>query len=235
VRRPGVRPSRRYSEEPGDPQAYTDAFDRWYSRLARPYDVAVKLLPVWRRWLRQALPLIQGPRVLEVSFGTGWLLTQYAGRFDTEGVDLNGDLVVLARRNLARAGLRVQLRQGTVESLPYPDGAFDTVVNTMAFTGYPDGARAAAEMARVLRPGGRLVMIDVGYPHDDNRVGTVLVRLWEHAGDLIRDTPAVLRAAGFSVVDEEIGGWGSVHRYRATKGPADRPLADGTSGPTSES
>ena len=227
--------ARRYSREPDDPRAYTDAFDRWYSRFARPYDVAVKVLPVWRRWLRQALPLIQGPRVLEVSFGTGWLLTQYADRFDTDGVDLNEDLVAVARRNLVRAGVRARLRQGAVESLPYPDATFDTVVNTMAFTGYPDGARAAAELARVLRPGGRLVMVDIAHPQDDNPVGTSLVTLWERAGDLIRDTPSVLRAAGFSVVDEEIGGWGSVHRYLATRRPADGPLRDATSGPTSRS
>lgn len=209
--------SRHYSNEPEDPQGFTDTFDRRYSRFARLYDTAVKILPVWRRWLRQALPAIEGPRVLEVSFGTGWLMTQYAARFTTHGVDLNEALVAVARRNLARAGVHAQLRQGAVERLPYPDASFDTVVNTMAFTGYPDGARAAAELARVLRPGGRLVVIDIGYPHDDNLIGVLLVEAWKHAGDLIRDLPTVLTGAGLSVTDEEIGGWGSVHRYLAIK------------------
>lgn len=207
----------RYSVEPTDRQAFTEAFDRKYSRFAHLYDVAVKVLPFWRRWLRQALPAIEGPRVLEVSFGTGWLLSQYAGRFTTDGIELNEALVDVAHRNLARAGVRAILRQGTVESLPYPDATFDTVVNTMAFTGYPDGARATAELARVLRPDGRLVMIDIGYPHDDNRLGSCLVELWKRAGDLIRDIPALLSENGFSVADEEIGGWGSVHRYVAIK------------------
>ncbi len=93
----------------------------------------------------------------------------------------------MARRNLARAGVQANLRQGNVEALPYPDASFDTVVNTMAFTGYPDGAKAMSELARVLRPGGRLVMIDIGYPRDGNRIGTSLVGLWKRAGDLIRD------------------------------------------------
>lgn len=208
----------RYSAEPEDPRAYTAANDRWYTRLARLYDVVVTVLPVWRRWLGHALPEIRGPRVLEVSFGTGWLLTRYAGRFQVDGVDLNAAMVDVARRNLARAGLRADLRQGDVEALPYPDGTFDTVVSTMAFTGYPDGARAAAELARVLAPGGCLVMIDVDYPRDRNRWGTALVdRVWKPAGDLIRDIPALLSAAGLEVRDDEVGGWGSVHRYVATK------------------
>ena len=122
----------RYSAEPEDKRQFTDSFDRFYSRFARLYDWAVKLTPWWRRWLRQALPHIAGPRVLEVSFGTGWLLTQYAGRFETHGIDLNEAMVAVARRNLERGGAVAELRSGNVEALPYPDDAFDTVVNTIA-------------------------------------------------------------------------------------------------------
>ena len=208
----------RYSADPVDPWAYTVANDRLYTRFARLYDVMVKASPFWRRWLRSALPAIQGPRVLEVSFGTGWLLTQYAGRYRTDGIDLNPALVAVAQRNLARAGIHADLRQGSVEALPYPDATFDTVVNTLAFSGYPDAAAAAAELARVLKPGGRLVLIDINYPRDGNRLGTALVeRLWKPLGDLIRDVPARLSNEGLSVEDDEIGGWGSVHRYVATR------------------
>ncbi len=215
----GVAPDDpRYSTEPADPQAYTTANDRLYTRFARLYDIVVKASPVWRRWLGHALPAIRGPRVLEVSFGTGWLLTRYAGRNRTDGIDLNPALVAVARRNLARAGLQARLRQGRVEALPYPDASFDTVVNTMAFTGYPDGAAAAAELARVLKPGGRLVLIDIGFPRDGNRLGNTLVQhLWKPFGDLVRDVPALLSEVGLDVTDDEIGGWGSVHRYLATK------------------
>jgi ubiquinone/menaquinone biosynthesis C-methylase UbiE len=215
--------NRRYSAEPLDPVAYTGANDRLYTRFARLYDVVVKASPVWRRWLSHALPEIRGPRVLEVSFGTGWLLTQYAGRYDTDGLDLNPDLIAVARRNLARAGVRAELQQGTVEALPYPDAIFDTVVNTMAFTGYPDAAKAAAELARVLKPGGRLVLIDIDYPRDGNRMGRWLVeRFWKPFGDLIRNVPTVLSDAGFEVAEDEIGGWGSVHQYLATKPSSSR-------------
>ena len=109
-----------YPHEPRDNQAFTARFDRWYSRLARPYDVAVKLLPVWKRWPSSALPLIRGPRVLEVSFGTGWLLTRYAADFETDGVDLDERMVDIARRNLQRAASRPNCGGQTSKHCPIP-------------------------------------------------------------------------------------------------------------------
>ena len=68
-----------YSREPADKYAFTQRLDRVYGVFSRSYDIGVKLLPVWKTWLKRAIPHIQGPRVLEVSFGTGFLLTRYAG------------------------------------------------------------------------------------------------------------------------------------------------------------
>jgi len=207
----------RYSGAPADKLAFNERFDRLYSRTARAYDLAVKLFPVWRRWLRPALPHIRGPRVLEVSFGTGWLLTQYAGRFEAHGVELTEPMLEIAQRNLMRAGLTAELQIGNVEALPYRDESFDTVLNTMAFSGYPDANAAMAELHRVLKPGGRLVMIDVNYPHDANRLGTALVGFWWRSGDLIRDMHAVFGGFDLQAHDEEVGGFGSVHLYLAIK------------------
>jgi ubiquinone/menaquinone biosynthesis C-methylase UbiE len=207
----------RYSGEPADKLAFSERFDRLYSRTARAYDLAVKLLPLWRGWLRSALPHLQGPRVLEVSFGTGWLLTRYAGRFEAQGVELNEAMLEIAQRNLRRKGLAAELQSGSVEALTYDDASFDTVLNTMAFSGYPDAKAAMAELRRVLKPGGRLVMIDINYPHDGNRLGTALVGLWRRRGDLIRDMQAIFRDFDLDATDEEVGGFGSVHLYLATK------------------
>lgn len=207
----------RYSDEPVDKRAFITRSDRLYSLLAWPYDLAVKLIPVWTRWLEPAVPHVRGPRVLEVSFGTGWLLTRYAGEFDSYGVDLSERMVRVAQRNLRRVGLTAHLLQANVEALPYPDEYFDTIVNTMAFSGYPDGDRAMAELHRMLRPGGRIVMIDIGYPHNGSRVGSAVVWLWKRTGDVIRDMPQLFERFGFDVAAEEVGGLGSVQLYVATK------------------
>ncbi len=201
------------SEGPADPKGFQESFDEFYTRTARLYDLAVKVLPVWKTWLKQALPYIQGQRVLEVSFGTGYLLMQYASRFETHGVDLNARMVAVARRNLEKSGIHADLKQGNVEQLPYADEYFDTVIDTMAFSGYPDGARAVSEIRRVLKPGGRLVLIDVNYPTDRNWLGMRLIGFWQYLGDIVRDIGKLLEDRGFDCEDREIGGFGSVHIY----------------------
>ncbi len=70
-------------------------------------------------------------------------------------------VVRIAKRNLDEKGVHAEIQQADVENLPYQDGVFDTVVTTMSFTGYPDGAKAMEEMHRVLRDQGRLILIDI--------------------------------------------------------------------------
>ena len=204
---------RLYSDDPRDPQAFQEGLDRVYTRIARLYDIGIKVFPVWKTWLRQVLPHITGRRVLEVSFGTGYLMTHYAGQFEVHGIDLNARMLSVAKRNLRKAELSARLQQGTVENLPYEKGCFDTVVNTMAFSGYPDANKAMSEMRRVLKPRGRLVLVDISYPSDRNWVGMRLTRFWQRAGDIIRDIDGVLVRHGFEYEDMEIGGFGSVHLY----------------------
>lgn len=204
-----------YSKEPRDQKRFTDDFDRFYSRFARAYDLFVKIVPIWRAWLRQALPYLQGPRVLEVSFGTGYLLTQYANQYQVYGFDYNPDMIHTARRNLKRSGLAAMLGQADVGRLPFPENSFDTVLNTMAFSGYPDGLLALSEMKRVLRPGGRLVLMGMNFPQDGNWLGTRLAQMWAISGDVIRKMDPLFKAAGLDYQEREIGGFGSVHLFLA--------------------
>lgn len=206
-----------YSSEPVAPQAYTAEFDRFYTRFAHFYDMVVKLLPVWRRWISHVLPHVQGSRILEVSFGTGYLLDLYKQSVEIYGVEYNREMIGIAKKNMSRRDRHVSFQQADVNHLPFQSGVFDTVVNTMSFTGYPDGNAAMKEMNRVLRGGGKLVMVDVNYPRDGNRMGVRLARLWMRLGDILRDMDPIFRHGGFEYVDKEIGGWGSVHLYIATK------------------
>lgn len=206
-----------YSSEPLDKAGYTEKFDQSYSRFARLYDLVARWLPLWRNWISQALPHIQGPDVLEISFGTGYLLTQYAGKYRTCGIDYNWELCRLAQKNLGKTGLHTFIQQAAVEHLPYRTASFDTVVNTMAFTGYPNGHNAMTEIHRVIKKEGRLVLVDINYPEDKNWLGMRLTRSWEAAGDIIRDMNYLFEHAGFDYTEREIGGYGSVHLYIATK------------------
>lgn len=207
----------RSSSEPTNSAQFTREWDRSYTAWARPYDLAVRLLPVWRTWIQRALPHIEGPRVLEVSFGTGYLMSQYAGDFETYGVDYNRAMVKTAQKNLLRAGRKAELIQGNVENLPYPDASFNSLVNTMAFSGYPDGLRALTEMKRVLRNDGKLILIDFSFPPDQNWLGTKVAAFMERSGDVLRDMETLFRECELDYTDESIGAWNSVHLYVATR------------------
>jgi ubiquinone/menaquinone biosynthesis C-methylase UbiE len=196
---------------------YTEEYNATYTKIAKGYDLFVKVLPIWRNWIMKAIPHIEGPRVLEVSFGTGYLLSQYADRFDTYGIDFNEKMVLIAKENLNKKGYKANLIQGNVESLPYETDSFDCLVNTMAFTGYPNAHKSMSELYRVLKPGGKLVMVDINYPKNGNIFGKMMTRFWIAAGDIIRDMDEVLKAFDFDYKSEEIGGFGSVHLTIAYK------------------
>jgi ubiquinone/menaquinone biosynthesis C-methylase UbiE len=145
------------------------------------------------------------------------LLPLYEDGLEIHGVEYNWEMIRVARLNLDRTRRRVSICRADVGRLPYAGGMFNTLVNTMAFTGYPDGEAAMSEMHRVLKPEGKLVMVDVNYPQDENWLGVRLTQAWIALGDLVRVLDPVFRGAGFDVQHEQIGGWGSVHLYVATK------------------
>lgn len=211
-----------YTPLPGSAAAaaeYTEKMNREYNWMSRVYDGFMFLFPRWKVWIRSVLPHIVGRDILEISFGPGYLLTRYAPNpaYRVCGIDYNEQMVRVAKRKMEKLGARVDLRQGKVEQLPYEDASFDTVINTMAFTGYPDGDRALSEIERVLRPGGRLLLVDFDYPKNRNRAGYWMVRLADKVGDIMKDIGAALRRAGFTYEDRSIGGFGSVHLFVCAK------------------
>ena len=209
----------RYTPLPQSRQNYTDHMNRQYDWMSRVYDGFMFVFPLWKRWIRSVIPFLEGPRLLEVSFGTGDLMAQYAriGDFQVSGIDYNRRMISLARGKMERLGITARLDRGNVESLPYPDESFDSVINTMAMTGYPDGRLALSEMVRVLKPGGRLLIVDFDYPHDRNRFGYWLVRLAEKVGDVMQDLNELLREQPIRYEDRSVGGFGSVHLFVCRK------------------
>jgi len=136
-------------------------YDRLYHELAWAYDPVSWLVSGgrWRQWRRSALGLVAGQRVLEVGSGPGHLLVDLleSGR-EAYGLDLAPQMIATARRHLARSGLRGRLIRGDACCLPFVPESFDTVVATFP-SGYALTAEFGDEAGRVLRPGGRLVVV----------------------------------------------------------------------------
>jgi ubiquinone/menaquinone biosynthesis C-methylase UbiE len=115
--------------------------------------------------LGEKLGLGPGMRVLDVASGKGESAIFLARRFGSEvvGIDYGPENVkqAEARATEAGVGLLVRFRQGDAEKLGFPNASFDAVLCECAFCTFPDKEVAAAEFARVLRPGGRIGLSDL--------------------------------------------------------------------------
>jgi ubiquinone/menaquinone biosynthesis C-methylase UbiE len=196
--------------------ARAHAMDDWGARWNNIYEAIIAFGPVGKR-LRKAIPHLRGPRVLEVSFGTGYLMEHYAANFETTGLDLHPDMLAVTRRRLDAKGIKATLVQGDAQSMPFDDESFETLVNSDAFTLYPDSKKAMSEFYRVLVPGGRLVLLEYDYPSDRNWLGMQLMRLPQWLKMPYVDFPQLLRDTGFEFEDHNLGMAGVLHMWVCTK------------------
>lgn len=201
-------------------QIRSKAFDWWFSRFHVLYDIL--LFTHLGPRLVKALPHIRGPRVLEVSFGLGYLMTRYAAGFDVTGIDYNPSYVEATRQRLHKAGLHdVKLLEADAHALPFDDDSFDTLLNTDAFTLYDTPTQAISEFFRVIEPGGRLVLMEYDYPADGNKLGTLCTNHMRRTAQYI-DFRKLLRDAGFAPIeDHDVGLFGMCRMFIATKPSAD--------------
>lgn len=97
---------------------------------------------------------------LEVAIGTGLNLPHYAAGVRITGVDLSTEMLAVAEARAQALELQISLKEADAQDLPFEDRSFDTVVCTYALCSVPDEAVAVLEMRRVLKPGGRLILVD---------------------------------------------------------------------------
>jgi demethylmenaquinone methyltransferase / 2-methoxy-6-polyprenyl-1,4-benzoquinol methylase len=124
--------------------------------------------PRWRRALLAAIDPRPGLRVLDVATGTGLVAFALAERgCEVVGLDQSEEMLAAARARLARVPAladRVTLVHGEAERLPFADAEFDALTFTYLLRYVDDRAATMRELARVVRPGGRIGMVEFGVP-----------------------------------------------------------------------
>jgi len=181
------------------------------------YDLSMALMPGMQRWRRSLAELARG-RVLEVGCGTGQMLPLYLDPVELFALDPNRAALDRARRRSPEAGLMVS----SAEHLPFADALFDTVVSGLVFCSVPDPARGLAEIRRVLKPDGRLLMLE--HVHARSRLGRWVLDTLQPPWTLIsggchpnRDTEIIVENAGFCIERPHYRAHGVMRHFVARK------------------
>lgn len=233
--------SARLTEALGTPEAKRRHVRRLFDRIAHRYDLITVLLS-WgqdRRWKRRLIAragVLEGARVLDAAAGTGDLAYLAAtGGARVVGIDVSLAMVGLARAK-ARGPGGPRFLAADLMALPFADAAFDVVTTGYGLRNAPELAPACTELARVLRPGGRLLSLDFNRPTPPllrglylgylTFVGGLLGWLLHRDADTYRYIPAsirrypgaegvaaALRGAGFTRVEivPVLGGLMTLH------------------------
>ncbi|MBW3665774.1 MAG: class I SAM-dependent methyltransferase [Actinobacteria bacterium] len=210
----------------------TERVRRIWDRQAERFDRQMGfwervLFPGDRKW---ACHQARGD-VLEVAVGTGRNLEHYPDDVRVTGVDLSPEMLARARRRAEEVRPDADLREGDAQALPFADDSFDTVVCTYSLCSIPDDRRAVAEMARVLRPGGSVILVEhVASPRRGVRAVQWLIHQITHRlalEHMLRRPRRVVAETGLDPVHLERRKAGIVDRIVARKQPTrDAPDTD---------
>jgi demethylmenaquinone methyltransferase/2-methoxy-6-polyprenyl-1,4-benzoquinol methylase len=139
-----------------------------FAPLADTYDRYARLLsfgqdPRWRRFLVSRLDVGPNDRVLDVACGTGAVARELRRRYGCSvvGVDQSGEMLAVGR---LRVDQHVELVEAPAEALPFEDGSFDALTFTYLLRYVDDLPATMSELARVVRPGGRIAMLEFFVP-----------------------------------------------------------------------
>lgn len=144
-----------------------------FGAIADRYDLMNRVMTLWQdqRWRRQAVELAgvrAGEHVLDVATGTGDLAFELARDVSpggsVVGIDFSEPMLEQARRKAKGRALPIAFERGDALDLPYDDGRFAAVTCGFGVRNFSDRGRALGEMVRVVRPGGRVVVLELTPP-----------------------------------------------------------------------
>ncbi|MDQ3914249.1 MAG: methyltransferase domain-containing protein [Actinomycetota bacterium] len=207
-----------------DVEAENQKIRRSWAKQAKRYDKSIGFFErrVFGRSHRPWACQKATRNTLEVAIGTALNLPHYPEDVELTGIDLSPEMLEIARERSAELGKAVDLREGDAHNLPFDDESFDTVVCTYSLCNIPDPQRAVDEMKRVLKRGGRLILVD--HIRATNKPVFFLQKVIEFLsarfeGEHMTRRPAdQVAVAGFDIIEQDrMGVAGLVERLVAVK------------------
>lgn len=188
----------------------TSARNAWkrisYTLFAPIYNLVVWPIRSMRRRSIERLHLNAGERVLIVGAGTGLDLDYLPTGLNITAIDLTPGMLKRLQRRAARLGLQIDSRVMDGQKLDFADGSFDAVILHLILAVIPDPVRCVREVARVLRPGGRAVIMDKFIP--DQARTPLILRLLNPIADCLatnitRKLGPILEGSGLEIEQNE--------------------------------
>ena len=146
---------------------------KMFNNIAGKYDFLNHFLSMGidKKWRQRTIDLLKGlksPHILDVATGTGDLAIMAHKRLgaNVTGVDISHKMLKVAEKKIYEKGLEtfIKVRDGDSESLPFEDNTFDAVTVAFGVRNYENLNKGLSEMARVLKPGGKMVILEFSHP-----------------------------------------------------------------------